>query len=731
MPLQRLLFRSGVNRENTRYASEALGSVGSATQSVGGWYESEKVRFRSGTPEKIGGWRRISSKTFLGICRSLWNWVTLGNLNLVGVGTNLKFYIEKGGLYNDVTPLRYETDAAVTLSNPFSITINTAIMTVSDVAHGMKTGDVASFAGSTDVAGIPADMINTNHVVTVTGVNAYTIVIPMLATSTVAGGGGTAVLATYNRFNVALTNPFTATLGSAILTVSDASHGCKNGDFVTFSGATGLGGNITATVLNSEYQITLVSNSVYTITLPVVATAADVSGSPGGGSVFAAYQINVGPAIQVPLSGWGAGTWGSGTWGIGSSSVSGLRLWSQVNFGEDLIFSTRDGGIYYWYASRGVASRGVSLQLIAGASDVPVTQKLIYVSDVSRFVFAFGCNDYGSIVQDPMLIRWSDQESAGNWTPASTNQAGSVRLSHGSEIVTCINTRQEIVVWTDAAIYSLQYVGAPIVWKTELLGNNVSIVSQNSAATASGVVYWMGVDKFYKYDGRVQTLRCDLRHHIFSDINKGQYEQVFAGTNEGFNEVWWFYCSENSTAVDKYAVYNYAEDVWYYGTMVRTAWLDSGLRDYPIAATYSYNVVNHEDGVDDNETGTPAAIAAYIGSSEFDIDDGHNFGFVWRIIPDLTFRGSTGDLTPQCTMTLTPLVNSGSGYTDPSSTANTSSANIQRITTVPVEEFTGQVYVRVRGRQMIFKVASDRLGTTWQLGAPRIDIRQDGRRGNS
>jgi hypothetical protein len=635
MPLKKLLFRPGVSREQTRYASEALGPVGSATQAVGGWYESEKVRFRSGTPEKIGGWVRISAFTFLGVCRSLWNWVTLSNLNLVGVGTNLKFYIEKGGLYNDITPI---------------------------------------------------------------------------------------------RSTVTLTNPFTATLGSAVITVTDTAHGCVTGDFVTFSGATGLGGNITAGVLNQELQVTIINADFYTITVGAVANATDVSGSPGGGTVTAAYQINVGPEFQVPLTGWGAGPWGAGPWGTGGTSLSGLRLWSQSNFGEDLIFAPQDGGIYYWDATAGVNARGVALQSLAGSSDVPTIQKFIFVSDISRFVFAFGCNDYGSAVQNPMLIRWSDQESAVNWTPAATGQAGSIELSDGSELVTCLQTRQEIVVWTDSALYSIQYVGLPSVWSTQLLASNISIYGRNAKAVASGVIYWMGVDKFYKYDGRTQTLRCDLRQYIFSDINQGQNQQVFAGTNEGFNEVWWFYCSQNSTVVDKYVVYNYAEDIWYYGTMGRTAWLDSGLRDYPLAATYSRNLVNHEQGVDDNETGTPLPIAASIGSSEFDIDDGHNFGFVWRVIPDLTFRGSTGSNTPQCTMTLIPLVNSGSGYTDPRSTAGTSSANIQRTASAPVEEFTGQLYMRVRGRQMIFKVESNRLGTTWQLGAPRIDIKSDGRR---
>jgi hypothetical protein len=635
MPLKKILFRPGVAREQTRYASETVGPVGSATQAVGGWYESDKVRFRSGSPEKIGGWQRISEYTFLGVCRSLWNWVTLGNLNLVGVGTNLKFYIEKGGDYNDITPLR-----------------------------------------------------------------------------------GTATL----------TNPLTATLGSAVITVADTAHGAVTGDFVTFSGATGLGGNITAAVLNTEHQLTIVNANVYTITVGAIANATDVSGSPGGGTVTAAYQINVGPAVQVPLTGWGAGVWGSGTWGNNGTSLSSLRLWSQINFGEDLIFAPRDGAIYYWDATTGINARGVLLQSLLGSVDCPTVQRFVFVSDTSRFVFAFGCNDYGSAIQNPMLVRWSDQESVTNWTPAATNQAGSIQFSRGSELITCLQTRQEIVVWTDSALYSLQYVGAPAVWRSELLADNISIVGPNTAAVASGVVYWMGVDKFYKYDGRVQTLRCDLRQYIFSDINQSQWQQVFAGTNEGFNEVWWYYCSQGGTAVDKYVVYNYAEDIWYYGNLGRTAWLDSGLRDYPLAATYSRNLVNHEQGVDNNETGTPTSIAAFIGSSEFDIDDGHNFGFIWRVIPDITFRNSTGNLTPQCTMTLIPMQNSGSGFNDPRSTAGTSSASIQRIATAPIEEFTGQVYIRVRGRQVIFRVDSDRLGTTWQLGAPRIDIKSDGRR---
>jgi hypothetical protein len=332
-----------------------------------------------------------------------------------------------------------------------------------------------------------------------------------------------------------------------------------------------------------------------------------------------------------------------------------------------------------------------------------------------------------------MLIRWSDQESYLEWAPAITNQAGSVRLSHGSRIITALQSRQEIVVWTDSTLYSLQYLGPPYVWGTQLLADNVSIAGPNAAALASGITYWMGVDKFYKYDGRVQTLSCDLRQFIFNDINLQQADQIFASTNEGFNEVWWFYCSENSFTVDRYVIYNYLENVWYYGTMARTAWLDSGLRNYPMAATYSYNIVNHESGVDDNVSGTPTAIESSITTSQFDIGDGNNLAFVWRMLPDLTFRGSTDGTTPSLTMQLLPLQNSGSGYNNPKSVGGTSSTASQAVTatqTYPIDldTFTGQVNIRVRGRQMSMRISCNTLGTQWQLGSPRIDSRQDGRR---
>jgi hypothetical protein len=611
MSLKKLQLKAGINRENTRYTNE------------GGWYECDKIRFRQGLPEKIGGWQRISDATFLGVCRSLWNWVTLGSQNLIAVGTNLKYYIENGGAYNDITPIR-----------------------------------------ATEI----------------------------------------------------LTNPFETTIGSPIVEVTDANGGYIDGDFVTFSNATAVGG----LTLNAEYQLSeTTTTNVYTIDAGANAS----SSATGGGTVTAVYQINIGPAFAIPLVGWGASSWGVGAWGIGNSSSSSLRIWSQANFGEDLIFAPRDGPIYFWDATTGIQTRGV---LLTG-TDIPVSQKLILVSDINRFVFAFGANDLGSSQPNPMLIRWSDQEDATNWSPSSTNQAGDIILSNGTEIVAAQQARQEVLVWTDSALYALQYVGAPAVWTAQSVGENTSIASQNAVGWANGVAYWMGRDKFYMYDGRTQPLKCDLRRFIFNDFNTLQYEQVFCGTNESYHEIWWWYCSSDSSVANKYVVYNYVEKVWYYGNMSRTAWLDSGLRDFPLGATYSNNLVNHEEGVDDNEGEITAPIAAYISSAQFDLEDGHQFAFIWRILPDITFDGSEVG-SPSATMTLLPLQSSGSGYNNPASVGGTNNAGITRSAVLPVEQFTDQLFIRVRGRQLAIKVESSEIGVTWQLGSPRIDMRSDGRR---
>jgi hypothetical protein len=681
MPLQKLQFRPGVNREGTTLSNE------------GGWFESEKARWRSGYPEKIGGWQRDtgvyysttpvstfaasgtttpatpSSGAFWGVCRALWNWLNLTGYNLLSAGTNLKYYIQNsvGGSFNDITPIRATTSAgAVT---------------------------------------------------------------------------------------------FAATNGSPTITVTSAAHGAQTGDFVIFSGAVSLGGNITAAVLNKEYQVTYVSANTYTITASVNANGSD-SGN-GGSATVGNYQITTGSATFTFGTGWGAGgfggvTTGASSTGWGSPAATGvgiqLRLWSQSNYGEDLIFNPRGGAMYYWAnnSNPNVYDRG---QIIKASTNVvtksgtvtpdatcPSVANFVMVSDASRFVFAFGCNDptgvYATTVQDPMQIRWTDQNTFGTWLPSITNQAGGIRLSHGSTIVAAIQTRQEIVVLTDAAIYSLQYLGAPYVWSTQLLGDNISIMGPNAMATVNNVTYWMGADKFYMYSGRVETLPCALRSYIYNDINMTQTFQFFAGTNEGFNEIWWFYCSLNSTTVDKYVIYNHLERTWYYGTLdgatvrPRTAWLDSPLRAEPTAAIANGSnatVVYHETGVDNNETGTPVAIESWVQSSDFDIGDGHNFGFVWRLIPDLTFDGSYVN-QPSADFTVRPRQNPGSNYGSSDNPTVTSTQNYVGQRTYNVQQFTEQVYVRIRGRQMAFKVSSNDLGVQWQLGAPRIDVRPDGRR---
>ena len=647
--------------------------------------------------------------------------MTLTANNLMGVGTSDKYYIESGGAYNDITPLR-QYNYTATLTNPFSTTSGDATVSVSDTAHGATAGDLVYFSGATTVGGIPAAELNTRHVITsITNANTYVITVTTTASSTASGGG--TVTAEYYIDAVLLgNNPFATTNGSTTVTVTAATHGGQTGDYVTFSGATTVAG----LDLNNEYKITVTSANAYTIT---AATAANATTSGGGSAVRAEYQITIGPASQVAQVGWGAGGWGSGLWGgVGVFVPDAMRLWSAMNFGEDLVFGPRGGGVYYWDATNGLPTRGVNIETLPGAIDTPVIQNLVFVSDIYRFVFCFGANDTGTTTQDPMLIRWADQESVTDWLPSAANQAGSLRLSHGSKIIAAAQTRQEILVWTDTALYSLQYLGAPLVWGAQLLGDNISIVGPNAVSVATGIAFWMGVDKFYMYDGRVQTLQCDLRKYVYQDINSTQYLQYFSGTNEGFNEIWWFYASASSNDIDRYVVYNYLERIWYYGTMARTAWVDAGLRDYPVAATYSNNLVNHEYGNDDNVTGEPQAINAYIESAEFDIQDGHNIGFVWRVLPDITFSGtSQSNPNPAVTMTLIPMMNSGSGYNSPQSLGGSSSAAVARTTTTNIEQFTGQVYVRVRGRQLIFKVESTDLGSAWQLGSPRFDIRGDGR----
>ena len=703
MPLQKLAFRAGTNRENTNYANE------------GGWWQTNKVRFRSGQPEKIGGWAKDNGAlstdvagtttsitypttgTLWGVCRAMWNWVTLSGYNLLAMGTNLKYYIQNGpgGNFYDVTPITGVPPAAISVAS-----------------------------------------------------NAFT---------TTASSSGTARYVTV-KCNV-------------------SGYNGQTNDFVTISGVASAVNGIPAANLNAEFQITYISSSQFSIQVYVSSAVTVTAGTTGAASF--AFQITTGGDVYTIGVGWGAGVWGSYTggpgWGAAAPAGLGiglqLRTWSQSNYGQNLVFNPRGGALYYWVVDSNPtifnraqvvnASNTNTQNSVAywdADSTCPTVCNFVLVSDASRFTIAFGTNDptgvYATATLDPMQIRWSDQENLLVWTPAITNQAGDYRLSHGSSIITAQQTRQEILVFTDSTIYSMQYLGPPYVWSFQILGDNISIAGPNCVATATNITYWMGLDQFYQYSGRVDVLPSTLREYVFTDINRTQSFQFVAGTNEGYNEVWWQYCSTNSNVIDRYVIYNYKDNVWYYGDWAnytgtayqgRTAWLDSALRASPMAVTYgaaSTSLTNnsnallvyHESGVDDGTVNPPTPIVANVQSSDFDIGDGNNFGFVWRLIPDLTFDGSNVN-QPTAYFTALPRTFPGAAYGNSNDPAVVSTQNYQNQITYNVQQFTQQVYVRIRGRQMAFKVSSgttgsttDGLGVQWQLGAPRIDIRPDGRR---
>ena len=640
MPLQKLQFQPGINRETTSYTNE------------GGWFDGDKVRFRQGFPEKIGGWEKIGIKSFLGSCRALWPWRTLNLDAFLGVGTHLKYYIESGEGYYDITPTRSTTSA----------------------------GDVT----------------------------------------------------------------FSATNGSSTITVSDPSNGAVVNDFVTFSGAATLGGNITAAVLNQEYQINeIVDSSTYKVIAraagsldsitddgqysptPVVANASDTGN--GGSSVIGTYEINVGLDTSVTGSGWSAGAWARGTWGSAATVdlvTDTLRIWTHDNFGEDLIINVMNGGIYYWDASavNALTNPAVAISDLAGADLAPTIAKKVIVSDVDRHVIAFGCDPLDNIgTQDPLLIRFSDQENVTDWRPTTTNTAGDLRLGSGSKIVTAIETRQQILVFTDVSLHAMQYIGPPFTFGINMISENITIRSPISVAAVEDTVYWMGKNEFYVYNGGVQTLPCSVKDYVFSDFNSVQAEKCFAAVNSSFSEIWWFYPSASSDNNDRYVVYNYLQNIWYYGNLTRTAWVDRGVEENPIAAGRDGYLYNHEVGFDDGSTTPASAITSYIESSQFDIGDGDQFSFVRRLVPDLTFRNSTAQ-TPTANFTLKARNFPGGAYLQNNSKA------VEKTASVPVEQFTQDAHVRLRGRSVAIRVDSNNTGTGWRLGSPRIDVRSDGRR---
>ena len=791
MPLQTLRFKPGINRESTSLGGE------------GGWFECDKIRFRSGVPEKIGGWTLDTGVqtggllptvgAYWGTARELRTWRTLAGSNLLGVGTELKYYIQNSadGFLYDVTPIRATTAAgAVT----FAATTGSAVLTVTHASHGAQAGDFVTYSGAVSLGGvITAAVLNTEYRVTsVVSPGSYQITATVAANASDTTDGGASVVAQYQ-------------IGIG-LSVTGAASGWGAGGWSGIpSGSSAAVSTLNGNITNSASSIVLVASSAFSATGTVVIGSESITYTGnaantltgcvrGADGTTAVAHLSGATVTQVlaSFSGWGQGA----TSGL---ITAPLRLWSTANFGQDLILNPRGGALYYWrtnanptifnraslltqqtftitLAAPGVVTFGTEVLpnntrvtisttgtlptgLTAGSSyyivngvnlsatfdgspittsvsqsgvhtliatDCPTVCNYVLVSDNSRFVLTFGVNDYNETAQDPLLIRWSDQESYNTWFPQATNQAGSFRLSIGSEIVTAQQTRQEVLVWTDAALYSMQYLGPPFVWGVQPLGSNISIAGPNAATTAGNVTYWMGNDKFYQYSGQVQTLPCTVWRYVFGDLNLTQRAQFFASTNESYNEVWWFYCSSNSNTVDRYVIYNYLENVWMYGSMARTAWIDSTLRAYPTAAGYNGQILYHENGVDDGSTTPPSAINAYVQSSDFDIGDGHNYGFVWRIIPDVTFDGSTSG-APQVMFAALPRRNPGANYGTAANPVVISANNYAVQRNYLVQQFTEIVYTRIRGRQMAFKISSDQPGTQWQFGAPRIDVRPDGR----
>ena len=681
MPLSKLQFKPGVNRDQTNYTNE------------GGWYECDKIRFRSGYPQKLGGWLRYGTFTVIGVCRQMFNWITTSGSNLLALGTSKKVYIEANQLLYDITPLRTTTSSPTT------------------------------------------------------------------------------------------NNCFTTLSGSKIVTVAITAHGATDGSYVTFSGVVGPIGGIPQTEFNAEFPITLINANSFTITTTTAATSS-VSGQ-GGTAIVAEFQINIGNDNAIIGSGWGAGAWSRGAWGSGASIPLFIpqRDWFFDNFDNDLVMNIRNGAIYYnsSVSSRATLLSATTINSIAPA-DVPDEATQVLVSQNDKHLLACGATPYGGGTFDPLLIRWSNQDEPNVWTPLVTNSAGFIRISRGSRIVCAIATRQEILVLTEGTLNSLQFLGTTDVFGLQELSDNISVLSPRSIAVVNNTAYWMGHDKFYAYSGRVETLPCTLRNHVFSNINFSQAEsQAVCGTNEGWNEIWWFYPSATSNINDSYVVYNHLEKIWYYGSLCRTAWVDSSLREYPQAITPSYvtgsisgttltvtSVIsgvlavgslvsgdgidsgviitalgtgtggtgtytvnksqnapatqitansipfNHEEGVNDGLN----SMTSYIASSDFDLVDGDQFILTKRIIPDISFTGSTAAL-PEVTMTIKPRNFPGNAY---------SNSDSQTVIETSVDIYTEQIFLRARARQMAVQISSSNLDVQWQLGSPRLDGRPDGRR---
>ena len=703
MPLTKLQFKPGINRETTSYSNE------------GGWFDMDKVRFRFGFPEKIGGWIRNSNQNFLGTCRALHPWVALDGTQYVGVGTHLKYYILEGGGFYDITPIRRTTSAGDVTFTAGADTLDGAVA-VDD--ESITLTSVTDFP----VAGLIK--IGSEEIT-------YAAIASNTLTGCARGQNGT----------TAATHLDNAAVTCATITVTDEDHSALDNDFVTYTDAATLGGVITAGVLNQEYQITTIVDddnylinartiaSVSSITTtnglnvtPVFANASD-SGA-GGSACVGAYQLNTGLDTTITGNGWNAGSWGRGTWNSAADlSVDGqtLRIWSHDNFGEDLVINPRDEGVFYWDKTNGTGVRAVLISTLSGSSATPTSAKIVLVSDKDRHVIAFGCNPEGSVTQDPLLVRFASQAAPATWSAQATNTAGDLTIGSGSQIIAAIETKQQILVFTDVSLHAMQFLGPPFTFGINVVSENITIASPLAAINVEDTVYWMGRNEFYAYAGQVQRLPCTVRDYVFDDINEAQLEKITAGSNTAFGEIWWFYPSSTSDENDRYVTYNYMENVWAYGNLARTAWLDRGITSLPLVASTDHYMYSHETGFDDGSTVPSTAITSFIQSSQIDMGDGDEFIFMNRMIPDLTFRNSTADF-PSATMTLSARNYPGGLYLQSQSKA------VTRTSTTPIEQWTEQVNLRLRGRAFALKLETTGVGVGWRLGTPRVDIRSDGRR---
>ena len=723
MSLQKLVFKPGINKDQTNYASE------------GGWYDMDKVRFRSGFPEKLGGWIVISGSEYSGVSRSLFAWDTTDGGQPIGIGTNEKMYVMEGSNLYDITPLRanYYTATTPATNSCFSTTNLSTTVTVNVVDHGVLAGTSVTFSGATAVGGIAAGSLNATFVPFNILPNSFNITVGTAATSSATGGGSSIVM----QVGPSTANCFTTVNLSKTVTVTILSHGAIDGDWVTFSGATAVGG-VSATNLNKEFQIFNVTGNTFQIT---VATAATSGATGGGTAIDVKFQVNVGNAYITAGYGWGAGGWGISGWGLGASVplYEPVRLIFQDNFNNDLVYNIEGGDIFYWAYSN-TPTRGVYLNAVVGATGVP--QQVTKIQFTSQgFLLALGCTTYDPTAPgpdytgyyDPLMIRWSNVDpdigpDPLNWVPALTNNAGYLRIQTGSAIITCIGTRQETLVWTDTSLNSLQYLGTAEVFSLQQLSAHTTILGPNVVIGANNITYWMGNDKFFTYSGRVDTLPCTLRQYIFQDINRDLGSYFFAGSNVQFNEVVWFYCSANATEIDRYVIYNYSENLWYYGQLERTAWIDAGVTQYPLALDNGW-VYYHENGVDNGQpNGLPALpLESYIQSADIDIGDGDKYMLIRRVIPDVNFTGSSDGATPQAEITVGVRNFPGAASADTNASGVTTMRDIIT-SSATIDQYTNQVFIRARGRQMNFKIASYDVGTQWQLGMPRMDAREDGSR---